>query len=67
MLEKVLNINKTLFSFEHFEEVNPYFKKIINVLKQMNYSEFESEQFKKFEKELEEILNEKAVVETEQP
>jgi V/A-type H+-transporting ATPase subunit A len=33
----------------------------------MNYSEFESEQFKKFEKELEEILNEKAVVETEQP
>ncbi|WP_319228943.1 V-type ATP synthase subunit A [Draconibacterium orientale] len=67
MLEKVLNINNTPFSFEHFEEVNPYFKEIINVLKQMNYSEFESEQFKKFEKELEEILNEKAVVETEQP
>ncbi|WP_321343775.1 V-type ATP synthase subunit A [uncultured Draconibacterium sp.] len=66
MLEKVLNINNTKFAFEHFEEVNPYFKKIINVLKQMNYSGFESEQFKKFEKELGEIINEKAVVETEQ-
>ncbi|WP_319503238.1 V-type ATP synthase subunit A [uncultured Draconibacterium sp.] len=66
MLEKVLTINNTRFSFDHFEEVHPYFKKIINVLKQMNYSEFESEQFKNFEKELAEIINEKAVVETEQ-
>ncbi|MDX8339102.1 V-type ATP synthase subunit A [Draconibacterium sp. IB214405] len=66
MLEKVLKINKTNFSFNHFEEVNPYFKKIINVLKQMNYSEYESDQFKKFETELQEIINEKAVVEAEQ-
>jgi len=31
----------------------------------MNYSEYNSEQFKKFESELEEILQERAAVKTE--
>lgn len=63
MLNKVLDINNTKFNFEHFDEVNPYFKQIINVLKQMNYSEFKSEQFKNFEQELQNIIEEKALVE----
>lgn len=66
MMDKVLEVNNTQFQFENFEEVNPYFKKIINVFKQMNYSEFLSDQFKKFENELKEIIGEKAVVEMEQ-
>jgi V/A-type H+-transporting ATPase subunit A len=66
MMDKVLEVNNTQFQFENFEEVNPYFKKIINVFKQMNYSEFLSDQFKKFENELKEIIDEKAVVEKEQ-
>ena len=66
MMTKVLDVYETSFKFESFEEVNPYFKKIINVFKQMNYSEFQSEEFKKFEGELKEILSEKAVVEVEQ-
>ncbi len=66
MMDKVLKVNNTAFNFEDFEQVNPYFKKIINVFKQMNYSEFHSEQFKKFEEELKEILSEKAVIEMEQ-
>lgn len=59
MLEKVLKVYHTGFKFESFEEVNPYFKRIINEFKQMNYSEFESEQFKKHEKELNYTIDEK--------
>jgi V/A-type H+-transporting ATPase subunit A len=66
MMNKVLDVYKTHFTFESFEEVNPYFKKIINVFKQMNYSEFESDQFKKFERELDALISEKANVEVEQ-
>ncbi len=61
MLTKVLEVCRTDFDFEGFEAVNPYFKKIINVFKQMNYSEYKSEDFKKYESELEVIINEKKV------
>jgi V/A-type H+-transporting ATPase subunit A len=61
MLEKVLNIADTDFEFKNFEQVGEFFKRLINQLKQMNYSEFESEKFKTFEKELEEMLKEFAV------
>ena len=36
-----------------------YFKKVINIFKQMNYSEYESEQFKKFNEELDALLKER--------
>ena len=61
MLEKVLNIVKMNFNFENFEEVGSYFRKVINSLKQINYSEFKSDQFQKYESELESIINEKKV------
>ncbi len=59
MLNLVLDICNTKIDFDSFEEVNPYFKRIINTLKQMNYSEFESDQFNNFENELKAILNER--------
>jgi len=62
MLEKVVSALKTEFKFDSFEEVNPYFKRLINTFKQMNYSEFESEKFKNYEKELEIIINERKTV-----
>ena len=37
MLDKVIDIYETNFDFDSFEDVNPYFKRIINQLKQMNY------------------------------
>ena len=61
MMNKVLEIYRTQFEFDSFEEVNPYYKKIINVLKQMNYSEFQSDNFRKFENELKEVLQERAI------
>ncbi len=59
MLEKVLGITDMKFSFDSFEEVNVFFKRVINQLKQMNYSEWESEKFKTHEKELADIMNER--------
>ncbi|MDL2331037.1 V-type ATP synthase subunit A [Odoribacter sp. OttesenSCG-928-A06] len=61
MLSKILEIVRMDFEFESFEEVNPYFKRIINSYKQMNYSEFQSDQFKKYEKEVADIVNERKI------
>jgi V/A-type H+-transporting ATPase subunit A len=57
-LKVVKNICEKDFSFGSFEEVAPYFKKLINSLKQMNFSEFDSVQFKEFESELQVTLAE---------
>ena len=46
MLNMVLDVVRSDFDFDSFEEVNPYFKRIINAFKQMNYSEFQSGHFK---------------------
>lgn len=52
MLELILEICKTDFYFETFEDVMPYYIKLINICKQMNYVEFETPDFKKYEAEL---------------
>lgn len=59
MLGMVLEVVRSEFAFDSFEEVNPYFKKMINAFKQMNYSEYQSEQFKKYGAEIKEIINER--------
>lgn len=59
MLEKVLEVCHTNFDFESFEDVNPYFKRVINIFKQMNYSLYESDDFKKYETELDAIIKER--------
>ena len=59
MLNMVLDVVRSDFDFDSFEEVNPYFKRIINTFKQMNYSEFQSDHFKKFEAEVKDIINER--------
>ena len=59
LLEKVLEICETEFNFVSFDEVNPYFKRIINNLKQMNYSEYKSEKFNQYLNELTTIIDER--------
>lgn len=61
MLDLVVSICETNFKFESFEKVGPYFKNVINILKQMNYSEFKQDKFFNFEKELKELLKERSV------
>lgn len=59
MMAKVLELCDKDFHFESYEEVNPYYKSIINILRQMNYSEFHSEKFKQFEAQLNELVKER--------
>ena len=59
MLEKVVKICHAEFKFNTFLEVMEYFKKMIKIFKQMNYSEFQSGHFKKFEAEVKDIINER--------
>ncbi len=56
MVDKVLEVTEAEVDFDSFEKVNPFYKKVINILKQMNYSPFESEDFKKFEAELDQAF-----------
>jgi V/A-type H+-transporting ATPase subunit A len=58
MLNLIMELCDRDFTFEEFSEVGPYFKRLINTLKQMNYSEFESKDFKSHESELQSILSE---------
>lgn len=58
MLELIIEILHQDFDFESFAEVGPYFKRVINILKQMNYSKYETKEFKAFEKEVRELLKE---------
>jgi V/A-type H+-transporting ATPase subunit A len=59
MLEKVMEVCSASLQFEGYEEVNPYFKRIINQLRQMNYLEFESAEFRENEAALMDILAER--------
>ena len=59
MLDKVIGICRTEFKFNSFNEVMDYFKGMINLFRQMNYSEFKSEPFEKFGKQLDELLKER--------
>jgi V/A-type H+-transporting ATPase subunit A len=59
MLEKVIDICNMNFEFEHFEDCSKYYKSVINLLKQMNYSVFESDEFNKYEEEIDTLLNER--------
>ncbi|MDR3286707.1 MAG: V-type ATP synthase subunit A [Prevotellaceae bacterium] len=59
MYEKVLDICRTKFNFTNFNECIDFYKRIINNMRQMNYSVFHGDDFKNYEKELEKILEER--------
>ena len=59
ILNMVIEICHTEFEFDNFNEVMDYFKKMINICKQMNYSKFKSEEYEKFHKQLQELVEER--------
>ena len=61
MLKKVINVTRSEFKFEGFEEVGTYFKRLINVFRQMNYTVFKSEEFHKAEAEANAVLEERII------
>lgn len=60
MVAIVLDICTRDFKFDSFEEVSTYFKKMINMLKQMNYQEFKNDKFNASEKEVKALMNERS-------
>ena len=61
MLKKVIDVTRSEFKFEGFEEVGTYFKRLINAFRQMNYTIFKSEDFHKSEEEANAIIEERIV------
>lgn len=61
IVNMVIDICHTDFSFDNFVEVMDYFKKMINICKQMNYSPFRSPQYTDFRKQLQDLVDERKV------
>ena len=61
MLKKIIGITRSEFNFESFEEVGIYFKRLINIYRQLNYTVFKSEEFYSTEKEADAILEERII------
>lgn len=58
MLNLILDICDRKFEFDDFEQCRNFFKEMINVLRQMNYSEFNSEAFGEYNAKLSKLLEE---------
>lgn len=61
IVNMVIDICHTDFSFDNFVEVMDFFKKMINICKQMNYAQFRSPQHVEFQKQLQELVAERKV------
>lgn len=59
MLKKVIDICRTDFAFEDFLQVSEYFKRMINLFKQMNYAEYKSDKFFEYDRQIEALVDEK--------
>ncbi len=60
MYNMVLDICRKQFDFADFEECSQYFKSLINLFRQMNYSEWKSEQFDDYRRQIEKFVNDKS-------
>lgn len=61
IVDMVVEICRTEFEFDNFNQVSDYFKKMINMCIQMNYCEFHSEEFNDYRKKLDELVKSKAL------
>ncbi len=59
ILNLVTEICEAEFSFDSFLDVMDYFKRLINLCKQMNYSIYKSEQFEDYKRQIHAMLDEK--------
>ena len=59
MIDIIYGVCTAEFKFANFNEVAAYFKILINIVKQMNYTPFENEEFKRREDELQSALLER--------
>ena len=57
MLDLILDICDKTFEFDNFEDCRNFFKDLINTLRQMNYTEFQSPKFHDYEQQLKKQLS----------
>ena len=62
ILRMITDICRSEYRFEEFEEVSNFFKKVINICKQMNYSEYKGDAYSSYYAELLALLATKQVV-----
>jgi V/A-type H+/Na+-transporting ATPase subunit A len=58
LLNLILDICDREFTFDNFEECRKYFKEIINILRQMNFSKYGSDTFNEYRSTLDKLLAE---------
>lgn len=58
MLNLIMDICDRKFEFDNFEDCRNFFKEMINDLRQMNYTDFHSEDFEKYNSQLSKLLEE---------
>ena len=59
ILDLVVDICRADYEFDNFLEVMDYFKKLINLCKQMNYAEYRSEAFEDYKRQIRAMVEEK--------
>ena len=59
MYEMVLDVCRKSFGFADFEECSQFFKGLINLFRQMNYSEWKSAKFEDYRKQIEAYVDAK--------
>ena len=64
IMNLVIDICHTEFKFDIFNEVMDYFKKLINLGKQMNYAPFKSDKYYDYKNQMYELVKERAISET---
>ena len=64
IMNLVIDICHTEFKFEVFNEVMDYFKRMINIGKQMNYAPFKSEKYYDYKQQILDLLKERAISES---
>ena len=58
LLNLILDICDREFTFDNYEECRKYFKEVINILRQMNFSKYGSETFNEYRSTLDKLLSE---------
>ena len=57
MYEMVLDVCRKSFDFDDFEACSRFFKGLINLFRQMNYAEWQSEKFLDYKSQIEQMVN----------
>ena len=57
MYEMVLDVCRKSFDFDDFEACSRFFKGLINLFRQMNYAEWQSEKFFDYKSQIEQMVN----------